>query len=112
MRIEVSDDGAGFDLEALRGRAAGHGQGAEAEIELSFLAGVSTREIPDDLAGHGVGLGAVRDDLEQVGYRVSLSSQPGQGARVRIEALQRPEPVPIEGVSTAPARLELRRGDA
>jgi len=112
VRIEVSDDGAGFDLEALRGRAAGHGQGAEAEIELSFLAGVSTREIPDDLAGHGVGLGAVRDDLEQVGYRVSLSSQPGQGARVRIEALQRPEPVPIEGVSTAPARLELRRGDA
>jgi chemotaxis protein histidine kinase CheA len=91
--IEVSDDGAGFDVEALRAEpgAAGHpGTGAE----VAFVAGVSTRGVQDDLAGHGVGLDAVRDELDQVGYDVSIVSQQGKGARIVIQPRPRVGEVP------------------
>lgn len=83
--IQVQDDGAGFDLAGLQRCAGEQGHSAQAELELAFLAGVSTRQVRDDLAGNGVGMGAVRDDLAELGYKVSVSSQAGQGARIRIE---------------------------
>jgi two-component system, chemotaxis family, sensor kinase CheA len=108
VSIEVRDDGAGFDLDLLRRRAAQHGHTGEAALELAFVAGVSTREGRDDLAGNGVGLGAVRDDLEQVGYKVSVSSQPGQGARVRIAPREALEPARYESVPVGQAQASNR----
>lgn len=85
--VEVRDDGAGFDLDALRKAAKGHAR--EDGVELAFVQGVSTRERPDELAGHGVGLAAVRDDLLRAGYSVGVSSERGHGARVVIEPTER-----------------------
>jgi len=93
--IVLTDDGAGFDEEALKARA---GElklgvvGAEpraSAVELAFAAGVSTRGAPDDLAGHGVGLGAVREELRKVGYLVSMGSDRGKGATALIEPVLR-----------------------
>ncbi|HEV8547863.1 MAG TPA: ATP-binding protein, partial [Polyangiaceae bacterium] len=75
VEIRVSDDGGGFDLDALPG----------GDIEGAFAPGLSTRSRPDELGGFGVGLGAVRDELKDVGYVVSLSSERGSGATVLIE---------------------------
>jgi len=81
--IVLSDDGQGFDLVALKNR--GNGPDEASAIELAFLPGVSTRERVDDLAGLGVGLGAVREELRKAGYLVSIGSDRGKGATALIE---------------------------
>jgi len=75
VEICVTDDGMGFDADALGGTA----------LEAAFAPGVSTRKIPDELGGFGVGLGAVRDELNEIGYLVNLQSKSGTGASVLIE---------------------------
>lgn len=82
--VSVSDDGQGFDLDALAKRGNGVAPGMLA-LELAFLPGVSTRERSDDLAGLGVGLGAVREELKKAGYLVSIESARGRGVTARIE---------------------------
>jgi chemotaxis protein histidine kinase CheA len=54
-------------------------------VELAFAAGVSTRARPDDMAGHGVGLGAVRAELQKAHYLVSIDSERGKGVTALIE---------------------------
>jgi two-component system chemotaxis sensor kinase CheA len=94
--ITVSDDGRGFDEEALRARANAlavatddMSAAAGGALELAFAPGVSTREKADDLAGHGVGLGAVREELRKVGYLVTMGSDRGKGATARVEPVAR-----------------------
>jgi chemotaxis protein histidine kinase CheA len=115
--IGVSDDGAGFDLPALRRQAAaqGHVRGDTGDtaigdklsdvLDLASLAGVSTREVKDDLAGFGVGLGAVRSELERVGYSVRLASEPGHGTQILLEplrpSLMRNEGAPFQRLAEA-----------
>lgn len=81
--VVLSDDGQGFDEDALgKWQGAGPRQNA---IELAFLSGVSTRGRRDELAGSGVGLGAVREELQKAGYLVTMNSARGKGATARIE---------------------------
>lgn len=88
--VSVSDDGAGFDLAALRRTAGDHGHEAgtdddnDAALRLAWVAGVSTAEAVDSLAGRGVGLDAVRFAVEQLGGTVELDSTPGLGSTVRL----------------------------
>jgi two-component system chemotaxis sensor kinase CheA len=81
--IVLADDGQGFD-EAALGKLSGGGVRQNA-VEIAFLAGVSTRRERDELAGAGVGLGAVREELQKAGYLVTMDSAPGKGATARIE---------------------------
>lgn len=82
--VVVEDDGAGLDEEALstRGRSAGtHDAPA---LEAAFTPGVSTAAKVDELAGWGVGLGAARAELAQVGFEVVAGHGSGGGARFEI----------------------------
>jgi len=79
VAIRMSDDGAGFDPNAFGGNCEGGNN-----WEAAFAPGVSTRKTPDELGGFGVGLGAVRDELKEVGYLVTLKSESGSGASVLI----------------------------
>ncbi|TWA85245.1 two-component system chemotaxis sensor kinase CheA [Azospirillum brasilense] len=91
--VEVSDDGAGIDAEAVRRKAVGRGaltaeqaaalSDAEA-LRLILLPGVSTSETVSDLSGRGVGMDAVRGAVEQAGGRVEVASTPGAGTRFRL----------------------------
>jgi len=81
--IVLSDDGQGFD-EAALGSVPGARSGQNA-LEIAFMAGVSTRRQRDELAGAGVGLGAVREELQKAGYLVTMDSTRGKGAIARIE---------------------------
>ncbi len=94
VRIDVSDDGAGIDTVALLERAVANGlvtaeQGAaltEVErINLIFHAGLSTAATVTATSGRGVGMDAVRSQLEGIGASIQIESTPGEGTRVRLE---------------------------
>ena len=77
--VTVSDDGRGVSPELL----------AEAEREGSLAevltrAGLSTAEEVTDLAGRGVGLGAVKSHVETFGGTLEVTSEPGAGTSVRL----------------------------
>jgi chemotaxis protein histidine kinase CheA len=85
--IEVADDGRGIDWTALRARAQAAGLPYETPEELHdalFHDGLSTRDTADDVAGRGIGMGALRAECERLGGRMSVDSAQGAGTRVRF----------------------------
>ncbi len=86
--LEVADDGAGIDLEAVRRAAVGRGLLTAQEaaglsdretIQLIFRSGLSTQPRVTDLSGRGVGLDVVRENLERLHGIVEVDTAPGQG---------------------------------
>ena len=83
--IEVSDDGAGIDPEAVKkaaiekGIIKNHIQDHTRLIELIFHSGISTKEKPTEFSGRGIGLDVVRENLERIQGVVSVQSLPGKG---------------------------------
>jgi CheY-like chemotaxis protein/chemotaxis signal transduction protein len=91
VRVSVSDDGRGFDLNALRSAAESHGGPAISEnasasdiINLAFLPGVSTAQQVTTLAGRGVGLDVVKRCLEAIQGRILVDSTPGKGTTIQL----------------------------
>jgi len=89
--VEVSDDGAGVDVDAVRRRARTLGLaedpdalGQDELLELVFHPGFSTRDEATLEAGRGVGMDAVRRSIEAVGGSVSLESVAGTGAATTL----------------------------
>ena len=93
VSIEVSDDGAGIDPEAIRRSAVRKGL-IEAEaagrlssdecLSLIFLPGFSTRTEVSDLSGRGVGMDVVQSKIRELSGQVQIQSEPGQGTRFVI----------------------------
>jgi two-component system chemotaxis sensor kinase CheA len=81
--ITVEDDGRGLDLPAIEARAnaLGIAPPSDGSTDLIFVSGVSTAEVGETFAGRGVGLGAVKSDLEAVGYEVNVETAPGRFTR-------------------------------
>lgn len=79
--IEVEDDGAGVDEEAVRRRAkeAGIDDSRDAKA-LIFEAGISTATLSQS-AGRGVGLDAVNKEVVRLGGSVEVESKRGIGTR-------------------------------
>ncbi|HVY49394.1 MAG TPA: HAMP domain-containing protein, partial [Minicystis sp.] len=85
-RITVEDDGAGVRPEPVLDRARELGiasDGARAE-EVIFAPRFSTRPAASEAAGVGVGLAAVRRDLDAAGFSIQAGAAPGGGARFVI----------------------------
>ncbi|MCX7515338.1 chemotaxis protein CheA [Frateuria hangzhouensis] len=85
--VEVSDDGAGLNREAIVGKAierglirSGEGLSDEAVGELIFQPGFSTAAVTTDLSGRGVGMDVVRRNVSDLGGTVTIRSKPGQGS--------------------------------
>jgi two-component system chemotaxis sensor kinase CheA len=85
--IEVSDDGGGLDCERIlaKGRAAGivgaNDNLTREEIqELIFLPGFTTAEITTDVSGRGVGMDVVRRNVSDLGGKIEVQSERGQGS--------------------------------
>ena len=90
VMLEVSDDGRGVDVQRVRERALAVGLASEADLaarvpdqiaRLIFEDGLSTREEATETSGRGVGLAAVRRDVDKLGGHVDLWSRVGQGTR-------------------------------
>jgi two-component system chemotaxis sensor kinase CheA len=91
--IEVADDGAGIFAEKIRlkalerklitpERAAALDE--RALLQLVFLPGFSTAEQVTNISGRGVGMDVVRTNVEKIGGKVEIESQPGIGTTVRL----------------------------
>lgn len=93
--LEVADDGAGLDREAIRRRAIDRGllaadaQPSEQELDnLIFASGFSTADQVSQLAGRGVGMDVVRNEVRQLGGSVDIQSVRGQGVRFTLRLPQ------------------------
>lgn len=94
LRLLISDDGRGFNSEAIRTAAVKMGVISPEKAALTddeqanllvFLPGLSTSTATDELSGYGMGLAAVAADVAALGGRVSIESQPGQGISLVLE---------------------------
>ncbi len=95
MVIEVSDDGAGLNRDAIRARAEKRGllqPGAVIDdIDLDRLileSGFSTYDSVSQLAGRGVGMDVVYNEVRQLGGALDIHSRPGEGAQFTLRLPQ------------------------
>ena len=91
--IEVSDDGAGIDVERVRKKAIERGtitakramQLSEREqLQLIFVPGLSTSDVVTNVSGRGVGMDVVRTNVEKIGGKVEIDSRFGKGTTLRM----------------------------
>jgi chemosensory pili system protein ChpA (sensor histidine kinase/response regulator) len=89
--LRVSDDGAGMDREAIRRKAIERGL-LKPDVELSdrdlygfvLETGFSTAEQVTQLAGRGVGMDVVHNEIKQLGGSLIIDSEKGRGATFTI----------------------------
>ncbi len=93
--LEVADDGAGLDRAAIRRRAEQRGllaaneEIADARLDqMIFASGFSTSEQVSQLAGRGVGMDVVRNEVRQLGGSVDILSERGHGATFTLRLPQ------------------------
>lgn len=89
--IEISDDGAGLNADAIRAKAVERGliaadsQLSDAEIfPLVFHAGFSTAKKVTDVSGRGVGMDVVKRAIESLGGTAKIESRRGAGTTITI----------------------------
>ena len=90
--IEISDDGAGINLDKVRKSAIKKGiinpetQISEQEIiNLIFMPGFSTAEAVTDVSGRGVGMDVLRKNIADIQGEVSVRTKEGQGSTFTIK---------------------------
>jgi chemosensory pili system protein ChpA (sensor histidine kinase/response regulator) len=93
--LEVGDDGAGLDREAIRRRALERGllrqDAVLADSDLDALIlepGFSTADEVSRLAGRGVGMDVVASEVRQLGGTLDIASSPGKGVRFTLRLPQ------------------------
>ncbi len=94
VNIEISDDGAGLNVDRLRKKAIERalisaeqaGRMTEREVfNLIFLPGFSTAEKVTNVSGRGVGMDVVKTNVEKIGGTVDVQSTLGRGTTVRVK---------------------------
>ena len=94
VNIEISDDGAGIDLQRLKDKALAKGLVRSDQVErmtereilnLIFLPGFSTAQQVTSVSGRGVGMDVVKTNIEKIGGAADLVSRPGEGTTVRLK---------------------------
>jgi chemosensory pili system protein ChpA (sensor histidine kinase/response regulator) len=91
MVIDVADDGAGLDVEAIRSKAyekellkADSKDSDEEIMQLILMPGFSTASEVTQSAGRGVGMDVVANEVKQLGGSLRISSVTGQGSNFTI----------------------------
>ncbi|RXT48182.1 hypothetical protein B6S44_24260 [Bosea sp. Tri-44] len=89
--ISVTDDGRGIGRDRLLAKAKSRGLvGADEKLapeeidQLIFAAGLSTADAVSDISGRGVGMDVVRRNVESLGGRISVDSEPGRGCKFTL----------------------------
>jgi two-component system chemotaxis sensor kinase CheA len=94
VNIEISDDGAGLNVERIHQKAIERGvitleqssRMTEREIfHLIFLPGFSTAQKVTNVSGRGVGMDVVKTNVEKIGGTVDVHSTPGKGTSIRVK---------------------------
>jgi two-component system chemotaxis sensor kinase CheA len=93
VTVEVSDDGAGIDVDRVRQTAVSRGvvtveQAAQMEprdvMMLVFQPGFSTAKKVTNVSGRGVGMDVVKTNIERIGGSVDVESTLGKGTTWRL----------------------------
>ena len=91
VMIDISDDGGGINRARVRkiaeekGLVSPDADLSPTEIDnLLFLPGFSSKEEVSALSGRGVGLDVARSEVQALGGRVSITSNPGEGTTFSI----------------------------
>lgn len=89
--IRVADDGGGLNSEKIFNKALERGLVKEGDTlneqqinNLIFQPGFSTADEVTDVSGRGVGMDVVRSNIEEIGGRVEVFSDPGRGSTFQI----------------------------
>jgi len=91
--IEISDDGAGINVDKVRQKAIERGLisserashlGERDLLQLIFLPGFSTAAQVTNVSGRGVGMDVVRTNVEKIGGKVEIDSRTGKGTTLRM----------------------------
>ena len=85
--IEITDDGAGLNLEKILSKAISSGIVAESDklsdeeiADLIFRPGFSTADVVSDVSGRGVGMDVVRRNIRALGGTVEVKTKTGEGS--------------------------------
>ena len=91
INIDISDDGAGIDVEKVKAKAVSRGLIHPDKIltdqeayQLIFQPGFSTAEKISNVSGRGVGLDVVKTMIDKLNGSVAVSSQKGVGSTFSI----------------------------
>lgn len=79
----------------------------KAKYRLIFLPGFSTSRKVNDLSGRGVGMDVVKSNIESIGGKVTIESQPGLGSRFLIEVPLTLAIIPSQIVQTEHQRFAI-----
>jgi len=91
--IEVTDDGRGIDVDAVKRKAVKNGlvsedeaekMSDEAAVNLIFLPGFSTKEVSTELSGRGVGMDVVKTNVGKLNGYVEVVTKKDIGSTFRI----------------------------
>ncbi|MFC7494291.1 MULTISPECIES: chemotaxis protein CheA [unclassified Nocardioides] len=91
--VEVSDDGAGIDADAIAAKALDRGLRTSGQLaqmtqtdilQLIFLPGFSTAAAVTNVSGRGVGMDVVKTNIEGIGGTIEIESVVGRGTTCRL----------------------------
>ncbi len=94
VSIELSDDGAGIDLDKVKAKAIAANlttaenaalMSEDELIQFLFQAGFTTSEIITDISGRGVGMDVVKRKIEELKGMVYLKTELGQGTTIVLK---------------------------
>ena len=91
VRIVISDDGGGVNLERVRQKAVSQGLLAEGEeadarrlLDFLFAPGFSTAQTVSSISGRGVGMDVVKRNIEALSGEVSMETRVGLGTTIAV----------------------------
>jgi two-component system chemotaxis sensor kinase CheA len=93
VNIEISDDGRGIDIAAIKQKALAQGLKTEAELDqmsekevsrLIFLPGFTTTDRVGKVSGRGVGMDVVKTGIDKLGGVVDIESAANQGTTIHL----------------------------
>lgn len=106
--VRLTDDGRGIDGQRLAEKAVTLGRISQAQadeldhkgrLQLAFLDGLSSAEQTTEISGRGVGMSAVKSEVEAAYGTVTLSSELGRGTEIEISI---PKPELLQPTSIMP----------
>ncbi len=112
VNIEISDDGAGLDLDKIKEKALSRGlvtpdqlltMSERQIIHLIMKPGFSTAEKVTNVSGRGVGMDVVRTSIEKIGGTLDIQSAKGEGTVLKIK-------IPLT-LAIIPALIVTSKGD-
>ncbi len=94
VNIEITDDGAGLNLERIAAKAIERSLVTQEQISrmdtreltrLIFHPGLSTAEVVSNVSGRGVGMDVVKTNIEKLGGTIDIRFIPGQSTTIAIK---------------------------